>query len=281
MIILIWIRFFAELCLYFGVALSFPKAFKTGLNPFVPVLVLSLSIALAYVLSEKGHTKLKLLTCLIPVGLMLLICRSLGDVFVMIPAAVYTLLVIIRDAQKTEYYGYLFVFKRVVAAAGGLFIALLLVEEAFKRAGALSEVVHAAPLGIYGLIYAALGVVLLKALRLGDDLKKQNMNLQLIELFVPVLIVLAAALVIFGGRSAKDLLRTGLEMLLAPLVMLGDALVSTEDKGYAEKRMEAEAAANTENEGGALTGVLTTPEAAQVAEAARDNSMLVSVLLRL
>ncbi len=272
---LIWIRYFAELCMYFGCALAFPKAFRAGIDPLITALVLSLSITMASFVSEKGHDKLRFLALLIPAAYMGFMCRSLGDVLIMIPAAVYTVFVIIRDVHSMDYYGYLWIFKRIMTGAAVLFVCLLLAETAFKAEG----IIDAGALLKFGIVYALLGMILLKALRLGEDLKKQSWVIQIRELLVPAALVVAVAFGLLGGGSLKELLHNGLILLLTPLVMLVDLVASGDDGEYNKKRMEAEEAANSESQGGAITGVRVTPEVEQVIEEASDRSWVFAVIL--
>ena len=62
MTFLIWIRYFAELCMYFGVALVFRKVFSADVSPLIVSLVLSLTIALSSVISKRGNDRFRFLT---------------------------------------------------------------------------------------------------------------------------------------------------------------------------------------------------------------------------
>ena len=197
----------------------------------------------------------------------------------MIPAAVYTVFVIIRDAHSMDYYGCLWIFKRVMTGAAVLFVCLLLAEEAFNRTGRIEGSIDAGSLLKFGIVYALMGMILLKALRLGEDLKKQSWIIQIRELLMPAALVVAVAFAFLGGGSLKELLHNGLSLLLTPLVMLADLLTSHDDGEYNKKRMEAEETANSESQGGAITGVRVTPEATQVIEETPDRSWVFAVIL--
>ncbi len=279
MIFLIWIRYLAELCMYFGVVLVFQRAFHADVNPLITALVLSLTITLSYIVSICGHERLRFLTLLIPGIFLYISYSSPGGLLTMIPATVYTLAVVIKGVRKIDYYEYLSVYKKVVWGAGILFVVMRISEAAFERMPRLAGRINAAPVVEYGFIYAALGIILLKVLRLGDALERLGVMILLRELLVPLGIIAVLALAFWGEASVREYLSGGFRILLSPLVMLIGALSGGNDKGYLSEQTEVITPTPTEHEGGTLTTLMPTTAPVQTLETAQERSWLIPVII--
>ncbi len=282
MILLKWIRYFAELCLYFGLILSLPKTFPTAIVPLSPALVLSLTIVLASVISEKVNGNLRFLTLLIPAAYLFFAGGFGTDTAILIPAVLYTVILVIRDTGNMDYYEYLAVFKRVIWFTVIIFIVMSLVEMAFKDIIKLAGTVNPAPILEYGLLYAALGMVLLKSLRLGDDLQKQSFIILVRELFVPAGLIVLFAFVFLGESYIKEVLQIGSQVLLVPLAMV--IAVLSEQKGGRTIVGPSMAPVSSSTGGEAVvTGFVPTTAPTQVIENTADRGWIfpVAVILLL
>lgn len=216
---LIFIRNIAELCLFFGLALAFPRAFTGDVVPLAAAPVFSFALLLSNILNDKGHERLRFFVLLIPAAYAFFVCDSVDDVILLAPAMVYVLLNVIKNDPYIEYYDFLPLYKRLMIIVTVLFIFMLITEDALNRT-ALANFVSARPLGMYGAIYAILGIGLLKRLRLGNDFENTSLIIQLREMAIPLVISGLAALAFFGAKPLAVILKTGLLMLLTPFVAL-------------------------------------------------------------
>ncbi len=186
---------------------------------------------------------------------------------------------VIRGVPKINHYEYLSVYKKVVWGAGILFIVMRIIEAAFERMPNLAGKIHTAPLAGYGILYAALGIILLKALRMGDDLERPGWIILVRELLVPLGIIAVLVLIFWGEASVREYLLAGFRILLSPLVMLIGALSGGNDKGYISEQTEVVTPTPTENEGGTLTTLMPTTAPVQTLEVVQARSWLIPVII--
>ena len=204
---------------------------------------------------------------------------SPSGILILIPAAVFTLSVVIRGVRKINYYEYLSVYKKVIWGAGILFLVIRVIEAAFERMPHLAGKIHAAPIAEYGILYAALGIILLKALRLGDDLERQGWLILVRELLVPLGIIAVLVLIFWGEASVREYLLAGVRVLLTPAVMLIGALSGGNDKGYISEQTEVVTPTPAEQESSTLTTLIPTTAPVQTLEVAQDRSWLIPVII--
>lgn len=107
--IIFW-KLLAELALYFSIITAVPFLFTISFNPVYIILLCLLSVAIGEFAHRKAHSGLRFIG-IVPAIVPLLFIRSALDAVIILPAMLYTVLIIITKFKQPNYYNAVKLFK--------------------------------------------------------------------------------------------------------------------------------------------------------------------------
>lgn len=170
MSILMCLKLFGDLCLYFSVVGAFPSLFFHSFSLLWPAVLCGVGTGMAAFASERGKDRLRFLGLLLPASAFLL-CGSWMDLLILLPAVIYTGAVIIRGSLALEYYGQRQFFLRSLVAWAIFFVVICLLQhfESMTLVVPRALTFDYGTALVYGLLYGGAQVVLLLRLRMGEE----------------------------------------------------------------------------------------------------------------
>lgn len=168
MSILAFLKVFGDICLCYAVMGSFPALFVHDFSLIWPAVLCGAGVSIGVILSESGRGRLRLLALLLPLSLVLL-CDSALELLLVIPAIVYAAVVIIRGDFSLEYYSFQALFRRCLTVLSVFFIVVMTFHLFEISSDQSTFVMDHENTFLYGLMYAAAGVILQRQLRIGTD----------------------------------------------------------------------------------------------------------------
>lgn len=171
MSILVFLKVFADWCLSIAVLGSFPVFFASDYGILLPALLGALGVGIAAHLSDSGKEKRRYWCVLLPMAVPLA-AGSLSELLVLVPGALYCAAVILRGKLSLEYYDFRHLFQRSLIGLV-IFLALVWFFSFIDTNTGGSELNFdpGAPIR-FGVIYAVIGVILQRQLRLGSAMNK-------------------------------------------------------------------------------------------------------------
>lgn len=209
---LIFLRAFGDLCVCFAIIAGFPKLFVRDVLLLIPALLCAAGAALGPWLEKR---KLKYAALILPLA-SLLLADSAMEYLILVPAIVYTALLIHWGAFGMEYYNSRDQFKKVGLALG-VFVGLLFPLGYFDGMYSQYWDTYDFPTALfYGLLYAFTQVFLLRQLRLGVDSRPQDRLRNNVEMVVVMVLIIGATV---GILALEGLLRQSVVDLLTLVMM--------------------------------------------------------------
>ncbi len=240
-----WLFFkvFGDACLYFSVIGAFPMLFPCRYAFYLPALLCAMGAMIASLL-KKLHPTMRILGCLLPICALFLASNIIEHI-VLLPIIAYCLAVIVRSNCQLEYDQFLPFFKKLIKLWLCFFFVVLLISSL------LNELGESLDFGIdtllrYGILCFISGILLLRALRLGN-LTSQNTNRK--QMIVTaggvgafmLLAVLAERILMQHGRTVADAVVSILKFLFSlPILLImsiANLLFNGENKGSIETTM--------------------------------------------
>ena len=181
-----------ELFLYYALLSGIPGLFPYTFSPVWPILISGASAAIAAYLSDHGKFTVRYLCLLFP-----LCCLTFGqtvmDFLVLIPPVIYVAVTIFRDEWDLEYFHFREFFRKSLIVLG-IFLLIIffgaMLEDTTRQRNPLLDANGTLR---YGLIYAVLGIILQRQLRMGTDSRRSkyvsNLQLTLVTLSSGLLIL--------------------------------------------------------------------------------------------
>lgn len=209
---LIFLRAFGDLCVCFAVIAGFPKFFVRDVLLLIPALLCASGAALGPWLEKR---KLKYAAMVLPLA-SLLLADSAMEYLILVPAIVYTAILIHRGAYGMEYYETRDQFKKVGLVLG-IFVGLLFPLGYFDGMFSHQWDNYDFPTALfYGLLYAFTQVFLLRQLRLGADSRPQDRLRNNVEMVVVLILIIGATV---GILALEGLFRQSVVDLLTLVMM--------------------------------------------------------------
>lgn len=183
MSIWLFVKSFGDLCLYYSIISGFPSLFPHGFSFLWSIVLCAAGVCAASMLSYSGHPNLRYLGLLLS-AFSLLLTASLLEALLVVPAIVYTVVLIGRDTVSLEYYSFRELYIRCLWVWGVIFALI----SAFYYFETLSDAQIMnfdfwQPLE-YGVLFALSGVYLLRQLRLGNQAGTQEQTMSGVQLAV-------------------------------------------------------------------------------------------------
>ena len=173
MSVLILMKVFGDLCLSIAVLGAFPVFFASEFSLLLPSLLSALGVGAAVFFAERDKEKLRFLGLLFPL-ITPFLARSLPELLVLAPGALYCAAVILRGKLSLDYYDFRHIFQRTLL---GLIIFTMLVwffsYIDTNTGGSDLNFSPAVPVR-YGIAYAVIGIILQRQLRLGAALQGKS-----------------------------------------------------------------------------------------------------------
>lgn len=221
MSVLVWMKCFGDLCYYFSLIYAFPKLFPTEGSGLPAAVLLSLgAFWAAFCEDQVRWYRWRRLGLICPVACLGLWARSMGMAAILLPPCIYVAVLTLRGGMRLQYYDYRAFFRRSMIPWSILFLVLLLMG-GFDQLTTNAFDVDYQNMLFYGIFSLAVGVVLLRGLRLGVESDLKRGLGQLAELAA---VLAGAALVAWLLRSGSVWLRWLLQkvgfVLMLPWVML-------------------------------------------------------------
>lgn len=163
-----FLKTFADVCLYFSIIAAFPTLFSCGFSFLWPALLCGVGAGTAAMLDDRGRGELRFLGLVLP-GCALVLAQSVFDGCILAPVILYTAILIIRGEFALEYYTFREFFTRSLTV-WGIFFGLLFVIHNFELMSSPNRMVLSYDTTLWlGLLYVLAGVLLLRQLRLGEE----------------------------------------------------------------------------------------------------------------
>lgn len=207
MSIWMFLKVFSDLCLLYAVLGAFPAVIVYHSPLIIPAILCAFGAGIAAGLQDSGRGNLRWLGIAFPALALYLSCIN-GDFWIVLPAAVYVLLVILRGQLYLEYANYRQSFRTSLWILG-IWI-LILYMFSFVEEMSFDDVrnIRVEVALRYGLIYCFAGVILQRQLRLGTAAVARGSTLQLASVLV------GTGSVIAGFLAALPALREGAAALI-------------------------------------------------------------------
>ena len=222
----VFLKVFADLCLYYGCIGALPTLFPYGYSFLWPSLILALCAGISAFCSDQGRSILRYPILLLTAAA-LLPGSGVMDFLTLIPPIVYVVTMILRDEWSLEYFRFREDFRRMLIIMG---IAVMLVHFGvlIESRSDHTRVLDSVALLRHLLIYAFCGILIQRQLRLGgESIHSRYLNtLQLILMVLGTgILVLAIAFaeryLSSHGVSLGQLLGQLLKYLLSiPLALM-------------------------------------------------------------
>lgn len=106
--VMFW-KFLGEMCLYFSVITALPHLFVRTFNPLYIISLCTLAVSVKELAGLKHNPALRYLG-LIPAVASLFFIRSGIDALIIIPVAVYTILIVVMDLKSPDYHNSRLIF---------------------------------------------------------------------------------------------------------------------------------------------------------------------------
>ncbi len=198
MSILLFLKVFADASLVFSVLGAFPKLFVHSYSFLYPALLCGAGVGVASFLSQQGRYEVRFFGLVLPLASFALV-GSVLDAVILLPAVLYSVLIIFKGDLTLEYYDFREVFTRSFTV-WCVFFVLMCMFNGFEAQldTEIKTFDYKVPFQ-YGLIYALCGIILLRQLRLGEDRLSQEKimnNLQLIAVLGGLAAVILGIVVI-------------------------------------------------------------------------------------
>lgn len=196
------IKVLGDLCFYFSVISVLPILFSGKILWLWPGLICAVGAALAveihqWSMTHRKSSKLRYLAAAVPLAILSMAGNAM-DLVILLPAALYTVLVIHKGIYTLEYYPYRNQFQYSMILWGIVFVLCFLVENISRPFDGQIRFDYESMMA-YGLGYGICAVFLLRHLRLGlqGDWKRSALNggeLAGVGAFAGII-----SLVVFGG----------------------------------------------------------------------------------
>lgn len=198
----VFLKVFAEICLYYGCIRALPALFPFDFLFLWPALVCAASAAIGAFLSDHGRNAAR-----IPLLLLAASTLFLGDTLlewmILIPPVFYTAAMILRDEWALEYFHFRDQFRKTLVV---LCIALVVVHcgVLIESRSQATHVLNSGALLRHLLLYGFCGIILQLQLRLGSEHKHSHYlsNLQIL------LVTVCTAALAFAIVVAERFLRS-------------------------------------------------------------------------
>lgn len=157
-----------DICLYFSVLGAFPQIFVTDMTLLWPALLCAAGTWIAGVISDRGLNGIRFAGVILGAA-SLILADSTIEYVMLIPAIVYSTVLIVRDETALEYYSFREYFRRALTA-WAIFLLLIWVGGTFEemtRPG-IEHALNYTTVLAYGALFAVSGVVLQRQLRMGE-----------------------------------------------------------------------------------------------------------------
>lgn len=163
----IFLKVFSDLSLCYALLGSFPTVFPHSFSCFWPPLLCGTGAAMAAWITDQGREKLRFGALLLPAAVFLL-ARTWFEALLLLPAVLYSVIVIIRGELALEYYSCRQNFLRGLVGIVCLYFGsyIYIYVDSLSDRGNIP--LDQQTLLCYGLLYGLSGVILLRQLRLGD-----------------------------------------------------------------------------------------------------------------
>jgi len=196
------IKVLGDLCFYFSIISVLPILFSGKILWLWPGLLCAVGAALAveihqWTMTHRKSTKWRYTAAVLPLSI-LAMAGTAVDLVILVPAALYTVLVIHKGIYTLEYFPYRNQFQYSMILWGIVFVLCFLVENLSRPFDGQIRF-HYESMLAYGMAYCVCAVFLLRHLRLGlhGDWKRSALNggeLAGVGVFAGIISV-----VVFGG----------------------------------------------------------------------------------
>lgn len=244
MSIWMFLKVFSDLCVLFAILGAFPSVIAYHSSLMLPAILCAFGAGLTAGVNHSGRDHLRWLGAAFP-ALALYLSYVTGELVIVLPAAVYTVLVILRGQLYLEYYRFRHAFKNSLRILVGWYVLLCILaflEETPQQDAALIREEAALR---FGLLHCFAGILVQRQLRLGGDTVAKGSRLQLVGVLVGTGSVLAAFIAVMPA------LRKGAVVIVRTVMLAVASLVSmcyepfTADYAGMRKALE-EARANSD-----------------------------------
>ncbi len=196
------IKVLGDLCFYFSVIGVLPILFSGKILWLWPGLICAMGAALAvgihqWTMNHRKNTKWRYLAAILPLSILSMAETSM-DLVVLLPTALYTVLVIHKGIYTLEYFPYRNQFQYSMILWGIVFVLCFLVENLSRPFDGQIRF-HYESMMAYGLAYGVCAVFLLRHLRLGLHGNWQRSALNGGELVGVGIFAGIVSVLIFGG----------------------------------------------------------------------------------
>lgn len=222
----VFLKVFADLCLYFGCIGALPALFPHSFFFLWPAIICAACAGISAFLSDQGRNRGRFLFLVLTVTCFLF-GKGLMEWMILFPPIAYTLVMIFRDEWGLEYFHFRETFRRALIVLG---IALLVVHFGgiIETGGHKGTVLNSNALLQNALIYALCGILLQRQLRLGTgnvrDKDLNNLQLALVTICAALLLgsIIAAEWILSSqGISLRNVLGQALRTIFGiPLYLI-------------------------------------------------------------
>lgn len=213
----IFLKLFGDVCAYFLVVSALPALFPYGFSFLMAALLCGAGGEMAAFAAKRGRNGLRFLGLLLP-AFALALAGSVTEALILLPAAAYTAMVIIRGEFALEYYSVRQFFLGSLIPLGGFLVVIMLLQTFEGVTAPLRTSFHAEAGLLCGAFYALAEVFLLRSLRMGGVNGARENGLNAVQMTV----VLGGIGVSCAGLTAvSHLLRERGTSILRALVWAG------------------------------------------------------------
>lgn len=227
MSIWMFLKVFSDLCVIFALLGAFPQVIVYHSSLMLPAILCAFGAGVAAGLQNSGRDHLRWLGAVFP-ALALYLARTTGEFAIVLPAAAYTTLVILRGQLQLEYYSFRHSFRNSLRIVGIWYVLLCIfafLEETPVQNAAL---IREEAVLRFGLIHCCAGILLQRQLRLGGDTVAKGSYLQLAGMIVGTGSVVAAFL------TAMPVLRKGLAAVFQAALFAAMSLAAAVYESFVE-----------------------------------------------
>lgn len=166
----IWlgIKVFGDICLYFSMITAFPALFGTDIFFVWPCLLCGLGVALADMIGNTKYARYGCVCVLFPLASFLL-AQDLIAALVLIPPVAYSGVLILRNHNQLEYYGFRQFLRYSMTAWCIAYLVICLLSYFELSTQPWRETMEYRTPAVCGLIYMLCGVLMLRHLRMGEE----------------------------------------------------------------------------------------------------------------
>jgi len=185
-----FLKTFCDCCVCFAVLGAFPSLFPQPVSMFWPAVLCSLGAGAAAWFCDRGKREFRFFAFFFPLS-SLLTASSFAQGCVLLPAILYTFIIMIKSDMLPEYYSFRDYFRKSLIGLGIFFFVLWAfsyMEKASRPGYDSLDYFHVLT---FSLLHAGAGVVLLRQLRLGLASLQDNRTTNAVQ-----------SIAIFGGLGA-------------------------------------------------------------------------------